>query len=160
MSDPTLFSDCLLLSHATFIAVQSIVSVLFCSLNSESTPERSVLLSSFLRSITAFLAMQSYFTRYYCSPRMRASGIAAVSHRGCSLALSLSFADEKTRSALSVGRSRMYSITISSVTLNDLRLRFSVSRITVVSYFSFLTLVVLTVIAVLSSFSLRSSGVP
>jgi hypothetical protein len=90
---------------------------------------------------------------------MRASGIAAVSYRGCSLALSLSLADEKTRSVLSVGRSRMYSIAISSVTLNDLRLRFSVSRITVVSYFSFLTLVVLTVIAVLSSFSLRLSSV-
>jgi hypothetical protein len=119
-SDLTLFSDCLLLSYATFIAVQSVVSVLFCSLNSESTPERSVLPSSLSRSITALLATQSHFTGHHCSPRIRASGIAAVSHRGCSLALSLSFADAKTRSALSVGRSRMYSIAISSVTLSKI----------------------------------------
>jgi hypothetical protein len=62
------------------------------------------------------------------------------------------FTDEKTRSALSVGRSRIYSIVTYSVALNDVRLRFNIPRITVVSCFSFLTLAVLVVIAVLSSF--------
>jgi hypothetical protein len=38
MSDPTLFSGCRLLNHVASIAVQSIVSVLFRSLNSESSP--------------------------------------------------------------------------------------------------------------------------
>jgi hypothetical protein len=158
--DLTLFLDCFLLSYATFIAVQSIVSVLFYSLNSESTPIRSVFLSSLSRSITSFLVTQSHFIGYYYLLRIRASGIATVSYRRCSLTLSLSLADAKTRSALSVGRRRIYSIAISSVTLNDLRLRFRVSRITVVSCFSFLTLVVLTVIAVLSSFSLCARSIP
>jgi hypothetical protein len=136
------------------------VSVLFCSLNSESTPVRSVFPSSLSRSITSFLATQSHFTRYYYLLRIRASSITTVSYRRCSLALSLSLANAKTRSVLSVGRRRIYSIAISSVTLNDLRLRFRVSCITVVSCFSFLTLVVLTVIAVLSSFSLCARSVP
>jgi hypothetical protein len=128
------------------------MSVLFCSLNSESSPGRSVLLSSLSGSITAFLATQSHLTRYHYSPRIRASSITVVSHRGCSLAKSLSFADEKTRSTLSVGQSRIYLITICSIALNNARLRFNIPRITVVSCFSFLTLVVLMVIAVLSSF--------
>jgi hypothetical protein len=38
MSDPTLFSGCRLLNHVASIAVQSIVSVLFCSSSSESSP--------------------------------------------------------------------------------------------------------------------------
>jgi hypothetical protein len=128
------------------------MSVLFYSLNSESSPGRSVLLSSLSGSITAFLATQSHLTRYYCSLRIRASGIIVVNHRRCSLTKSLSFTDEKTRSALSVGRSRIYLIAICSVALNDVRLRFNIPRITVVSCFSFLTLAVLMVIAVLSSF--------
>jgi hypothetical protein len=100
--NPTLFSDYLLLNHATFIAVQSIVSVLFCSLNSESSPGRSIILSSLSGSITTFLVTQSHLTGYHYSLRIRASGIIVVSYRGCTLAKSLSFTDEKTRFALTL----------------------------------------------------------
>jgi hypothetical protein len=75
-----------------------------------------------------------------------------VCHRRCSLAKSLSFTDEKTRSTLSVSRSRIYSIAICSIALNNVRPRFNIPRIIVVSCFSFLTLTVLMVITVLSSF--------
>jgi hypothetical protein len=109
-------------------------------------------LSSLSGSITTFLATQSHLTRYHYSLRIRASSITVVSYRRCSLTKSLSFTDEKTRSALSVSRSRIYLIVICSVALNNVRIRFNIPRITVVSCFSFLTLAVLMVIVVLSSF--------
>jgi hypothetical protein len=127
---------------------------MFCSLNSESSPGRRVLLSSFIKAITATFATQSHLTGNHCSPHIRASGITDVSHCGCSLALSLSFAEEKTRSALtlSVCRSRIHWISISSVASKERRLRLDVSRKALVSYF--FTLTVLMVIAVSSSFGL------
>jgi hypothetical protein len=93
------------------------VCVLFRSLNSNSILLRSVLPSFFYRSITLISATQSHFTGYHYLLRIRTSGIAAVSHLECFLTLSLSSLDEKTRSALSVRRSRIYSIAISSVAL-------------------------------------------
>jgi hypothetical protein len=98
------------------------ISVLFCSLNSESSRRRRVFPSSFSKSTTASFATPSHFIVYHCSPRIRASGIANVNHCRCSLALSLSFTEEKTRSALSVCRSRMHGVLASSVSLKERRL--------------------------------------
>jgi hypothetical protein len=115
-----------------------------------------------MKSLTVILLQVHYcvlgdaiaFHRIPCSTRISASGITDASHRGYSLALSLSFTNGKTRSSLSVCRSWMHPIAMSSVTWNEPRLRSSVSRITTVSCLSSLTLVMLMVTPVSSSFDL------